>query len=83
MISALKVYLPSRTFSMVPLPSWSVKAYLGLPFSGVRDTVAKPTGSPLAASCSFTVTLWLWAESARVANRPASIIRILLFIISS
>ena len=78
MISALKVYLPTLTFSMVPLPLLSVSEYLALPFSGVRETVAKPIGSSLDASVSFTVTFTFWAIIAREANRLTRLSRILL-----
>ena len=78
MISALKVYLPTLTFSMVPLPLLSVSEYLALPFSGVRETVAKPIGSSFDASASLTVTFTFWAIIATEANRLTSKSRILL-----
>ena len=78
MISALKTYLPALTFSMTALPVLSDSEYLALPFSGLRETVAKPTGSPFEASSSFTVTVTFWAIIATEANRLTRISRILL-----
>ena len=81
MISAFRVYLPAFTFSTTALPLWSEREYLALPFSGVRETVAKPTGSPLAASSNFTVTFTFWAIIATEANTLTRTSRIFLMLI--